>query len=383
MRIALAMLLLGAGCDQVWGLERSDASTVADAPTCFGKYGEGGTGLLRVCLEGEVRDMLDLPASINTDDPPNPACTLLVPQTDVAMTEVCVIAAREIRALGGVQLIGRRPVALVATESLTVGESAVLDVASHRSSFAGAHAMVPNCTPNVGMNGNNGGGGGAGGGFHGDGGRGGDAPGPATGAPGGPAVAVGVIRAGCSGSKGGGGNAAGGGAGGFGGGALYLIAGQQIDVSGTINASGASGAGGAKSNVGGGAGGGGGGSGGMIGLDAPVVLLRPGTRLVANGGAGGGGGGNMGANNSAGTNGGEAAVLVGNPPYLAQGGAGGTPGGAGGGDGGAIGPALPGGGTRGSPMGGAGGGGGAPGFILVYATTVEQSGARISPPLGP
>lgn len=203
MRTGLATLALLAGCDQVWGLSRE--KDPVDAATCFGKYGDGGAGLFRLCLESEPADSYEVPASIDTDDQPPPPCTHVVVQTDAARTEVCVIAAREIHARVGTTLHGRRPVVLLATETLTVDAGAVLDAGSHRGGLSGAHAMAAACTPSQGTNAPGGGGGGAGGGFQGPGGDGGNGAGAGIGAMGGAAVAVGVVRAGCAGSKGGGG----------------------------------------------------------------------------------------------------------------------------------------------------------------------------------
>ncbi len=75
--------------------------------------------------------------------------------------------------------------------------------------------------------------------------------------------------------------------GGAGGGALQIVAGEKILVSGTINFGGAGGVGGSSMCVRGG-GGAGGGSGGGILLEAPEVSVRG--ILAANGGGGGGGG---------------------------------------------------------------------------------------------
>src|SRR5438046_2495943 len=129
--------------------------------------------------------------------------------------------------------------------------------------------------------------GGAGGSFTGKGGNGGIAPG---GGNGGQSVngnaTVTTLRGGCSGQDG---NGNGKGTGGHGGGAVYLIAGNRIDITGPgINAAGEGGApGDGVMNVSSGAGGGG--SGGMIGFDAQTMTCS--SLILANGGGGGEGSG--------------------------------------------------------------------------------------------
>lgn len=385
MRRALATFALLAGCDRVWGLERSlDAFEQADARTCFGKFGENNLGLLEVCLDDvTIPDEYDVPASIDTDDPPAPACTKLIAQSDAPPTMVCVIAAKNMVVQRAVELHGDRPVVLIATETLIVRASGSLDASSRRGGLHGAGADTATCpAPKDGIGQTTAGSGGAGGAFGGAGARGGDTM---AGTPGGaqpPAIGLGAIRGGCPGGRGGNGAmAVAGGGGGIPGGAVYLIAGERIEITGSINASGMSGAGGARSPSAGGAGGGGGGSGGFIGLDAPHVELAANSALVANGGGGGGGGGGQLAMSTAGINGLEPVVIGGTSPFKGNGGGGGAANGGSGG-GGSAGTNVPLTGSSGVGGGGGGGGGGA-GQIVIYATKVENLGAHVTPPSGP
>ncbi|MBI4821730.1 MAG: hypothetical protein HY791_36050 [Deltaproteobacteria bacterium] len=84
--------------------------------------------------------------------------------------------------------------------------------------------------------------------------------------------------------------------GGGGGGAVQISAGQEVRISGSINASGGGGGWGRSGDSCNG--GGGGGSGGGILLEAPRVELSGATKIVANGGGGGSGGGTDNSGNS-------------------------------------------------------------------------------------
>ena len=382
MRALIACVVLLGGCDRVFGLAW-DAS-IYDAPTCFGKSGEQGAGLLRVCFTDVVADELTLPASISTDDPPSPACTQIVHQDDLLRTEVCVIAAHHLSVVNGVVLRGKRPVVLIGFEALTV--SSYLDASTHRGAgnMLGPAANDASCvtTANDGNDSNTGGSGAAGGSFQTLGGTGGMGSTSGTSQAGGVAAAaqpLSYIRGGCRGGKGGSGTGSvAPGPFGSSGGALYLISGDRLEITGAINASGGGGGGGTKSNVNGGsgAGGGGGGSGGLIGLDAPHIVLAATAQLVANGGGGGGGGGGMGAGNTGGQDGREPVVSGGTFPYVGAGGALGLPGGNDGGDGGVY-MLAPGKGKNAS--GGGGGGGGSVGYIAIYTTDLADAGALLSP----
>ena len=375
MKGLISLLALFAGCDQVWGLERG---ATKDANECFGR--SSGKGLLTLCTDKILEDEYILPQDVDTDDEPAPPCTEILTQGDTDHTEVCVIAADRIRVQGAPSLHGGRPVVLVARHTLIIEPGTAVDVATHRGAGnrEGAGAPRAACMVSNGGNGAGGGGGGAGGGFHGPSARGANATngGGNGGDPVG-AIALGGVRAGCAGGKGGTGSSSGG-AGGGGGGALYLIAGDRIEVSGTINASGAGGAGGTKPTTSGGGGGGGGGSGGLIGFDAPLVNIAVGTVLVANGGGAGGGGGAAGG--LGGIDGKDPVVFGGTFPFGAGGGNGGAPMGGTGGPGAAD-DNPPGIGQDSNA--GAGGGGGAAGYIVVFGDTIDDTNAVYSPPRGP
>jgi hypothetical protein len=302
-----------------------------------------------------------------------------VQQADADHTEICVIAANSIRVQGAPSLHGKRPVVLIARHALIVDPGTVIDVATHKAGKSGAGAPGATCTAvNGGSNAPAGGGGGAGGAFQGPSARGGNAAGNGGAAPG--AIALGGVRAGCPGGRGGNGTSSGG-LGGTGGGALYLIAGERIEVAGVINASGEGGGGGNKpTSLGAGGGGGGGGSGGLIGLDAPLVTIGLGAVLVANGGGGGGGGSSFAAGAESGMVGADPLVFGGTFPFKASGGGGGGTSGGTGGDGAAA--TQPPRNGQDSVAGG-GGAGGAVGYIVVYGETIDDTDAVFSPARGP
>ncbi len=382
---ALASVALLAGCDSMFGFNdsRPDAPTDAFVPVCLGKQGPGRSGLLEVCLDTPPAETRDLPATLDSEAAG--ACTTLVAQTDALHTEVCLVIARNLVVGTALELRGRYPIALVALDTLTI--SAEVSAASRRDTLVvGPGTPFPGCSF-AGRNGTNGvtstgGGGGAGGAFGGIGGVGGDA-GTAIGGDGAPAVPLSFLRGGCPGGRGGdgAGSNANNGNGGASGGGLYLIAGKEISVAATINASGMGGAGGARGlalDFGGG--GGGGGSGGLIGFDAPRVRLEATARLVANGGGGGGGGG-TGAGANAGVDGRDPDLASGAPPFGAAGGGPGLPGGNAGGGGAAAGIAAMSG--LNASNGGAGGGGGGVGHIAIFSAEVSDGGAVFSPAHAP
>lgn len=375
MRSVIAGLLLVAGCDRAFGLEREDA-----ARSCFGKSGNGA-GLLSVCLDTLPQEPAVLGGSVDTDA----ACDQVVVQDDGMGTEVCVIAGTTIDIGTGVEATGSRPLVLVATDRLTIASTGAIDVSSRRLlGTDGAGASVGSCSAlsQIGGSRNRGGAGGAGGSFGASGGNGGDgSTANPPNSPGGvalPAVLLTSVRGGCQGGRGGNGVSQKAGRAGDGGGAVYLIAGAAIEVGGSINASGEAGRGGGNDTSGnGGSGGGGGGSGGLIGLDAPVVGIASTARLVANG-AGGGGGGGTGGGAIDGMNGSQANVLTGTPPFLAPAGLGGTPGGSRGGSGGHRDSVEGGNGDNASFA--AGGGGGSVGYVQVFTTTPSIDPAAVISP---
>ena len=242
----------------------SDSQSAVDAAACF------GTGLVHLCLETPPTSPLMISTRLLLDTDSSPMCAS-VPNGN----KYCVIAGTTITLEARLRATGARPLVLIASDSIAV--SALVDVGSHRGDDPeiGAGADPASCSdanarPGVA-------GGGAGGSFVTEGGAGG-ASGGAGGLPGAATTAIVDLRGGCAGQSG---QGSGGGSGGHGGGAVYVIAGQRIDVIGAINAAGESGDGG----VGPMSGGGGAGAGGMIGLDAPTIM---GVGLIlANGGGGG------------------------------------------------------------------------------------------------
>lgn len=260
-----------------------------DARVCF------GVGLLgNLCLLTAPAGDKQLSTAINTDA--GGTCTQVLPQTGspTSAPELCVIAARTITVQGPVTVTGKRALVLIGADTVTVAASATLDASSTTANpqrvGGGANPGVCSKTSN-GTSSDNGAGGGAGGSLATRGGNGGPGnlnQGVAAGGTPGPAQpAPAVLLGGCPGGKGGDGQNNNGGTGGSGGGAVYLIAGSSITITGDVFASGAGGNG-MPSNAGQEQGGGGGGSGGMIGLDAPMIRIDG--RIVANGAAGAGGG---------------------------------------------------------------------------------------------
>ncbi len=321
--------------------------TPGDGGGCY------GTGLLKICLTNPA-PTLTLGSAIDTDT--EPSCLAAYPS-------VCAIGATELTVSTTVVATGSRPLVLVAADTLSI--AGTLDASSQRGGTSGAGSR-PACTMANGTANNTGAGGGAGGTFGGRGGNGGNGDNQNNNVAGGTSAPVAMqtmLVGGCGGSAGGAGGAAGG-AGGRSGGALYLIAGVQLQIPGHVFASGAGGDGGSNNS-----GGGGGGTGGMIGLDAPTVTVTG--SVVANGGGGGGGAGNGGG--GAGSPGTDGATT--NATTAAAGGIGG-----GGGTTGGVGTAgstLSGGSANSSPNGGGGGGGGA-GIIRVFPT--QPLGGMVSPP---
>ena len=355
-RPALLTFALLAGCQQVWGLERSidaalppDAApdAPADATNCY------GTGLVRLCLQAAPTGNFDAPA--NGELILDTSGAICQPHNGDASW--CVVAAETMTIRGTLRGRGSNPLVLVATRSITV--TGGIDVSSDNVSGAGGDPIV--CAGGLGGSAMNGGG--AGGTLGGAGGHGGI--GGISGNGGVPVQpsAVAGFRGGCHG-----GNGANVGPSGLGGGAVFLIAGESIAVTGVIDASGNGGRGGRGSITLPG-GGGGGGSGGMIGLDAPAITVSG--SVFANGGAGGEGGGQP--------SDGEAGAKPTMALTPAPGGTVGTIPGGDGGDG-AAGGVLTGMGGRAGTMsiGGGGGGGGGTGIIHVFP--MQSLGVNVSPP---
>jgi hypothetical protein len=338
-----------------------DSDICTDAGTsssmCFGHAYP--LGLLRVCLPALPTTTFASsgPISVNTN-----AVTMCqpLPQEDASAPQVCVIAATDIQLSGALRATGDLPLALVAIHTIQV--SASIDVASHfAQADHGAGAQV-NCSGMPGQLGTSDDGGGAGGSFGGAGGMGGKGASGTSGGMMGSTVSPQYTTGGCTGGDGGGFPASGG----LGGGAVYLIAGDAITISGKIDASGAGAAGAANYQ-----GGGGGGAGGLIGFDAPMVTFMPSALVFAQGGGGGQGGStNPGGNGFDPTD--TAAAIGGTNPNVCggNGGAGATV------QDGVMGLNGP---TMAVPCGGGGGGGGA-GFIELVSAMVVTNNVVLSPP---
>jgi hypothetical protein len=323
----------------------SDTSTSADNK-CY------GTGFGKVCFApaDAPAATLEINTALSTD---GSMCSTKV----VDAPPWCVIAATDLTLdAGTIAVTGSKPLVLVATGTLTV--NGMLDAASHRmpAQAGPGHDPAAMCDAGTPPTGN---GGGAGGSFGSVGGGGGDGNNQNNSGGTSGLVEGAAMRGGCLGQDGKAGAPADAGTGGFGGGAVYLIAGTEIIVSGAINASGASGSTGTNNKGGGGAGG----SGGLIGLDSQTVIATGGF-IFANGGGGGEGAsaGNPGDNGNESINGAPAQ------------GAGSHPGGDGG-AGAAQGATVGDGGNSGD---GGGGGGGGVGAIRLYQAT-SITGGTVSP----
>ncbi|MBA3454796.1 MAG: hypothetical protein H0T42_17040 [Deltaproteobacteria bacterium] len=319
-----------------------------DVDLCF-----GGSGGYRVCLPTMPTQPRVLTGTIDTT-----ACAggfVLAP--GVSAPDLCVLSGTDVSANGVVRVIGARPLAIVGIGNVTIGSTVTLDASSVAGGSRGAGANNPTCNSGgVAVTSESGGGGGAGGSFQSRGGAGGDGMG-ANGGTAGLTVIAGSVRGGCRGGAGGG---AAPGAGGDSGGAIYLVAGNRLQIDGRINVSGAGGQG----APGGKSGGGGGGSGGMIALHGAQIAIASGAQLWANGGGGGGGGGPS----SPGSDGGQAS----DP------GSGGAPGS---GDGaGGVGAIQLDGGGPGTPGGKGGGGGGGGVGVIENVAGGSLAPGTFSPP---
>lgn len=217
---------------------------------------------------------------INTDT--SPMCDEHNDKTEV----YCVVIAGDFTLTSNAVLRahGLKPLVLLSTGTISLQATARIDVSSRHAGPdpVGAGGDASTCLPGTPPIGSSGGYGGS---FQGHGGEGKAAAASQGGlAASGMPAAPQSLRGGCPGS-GGDPSTPPYGAGGDGGGAVALVAAKQIDLAGTIDASGAGGQGGSSPR----GGGGGGGSGGMIVLDAPMIVPGPDALLFANGGGGGGG----------------------------------------------------------------------------------------------
>jgi len=233
-----------------------DLAQVVDVPPgtpCTGTF-------VVVCTTPKPTDTLQLTGTIDTTS--DPRCVDGI----ASQANACTIVAGTIDVDGDLRVIGGRPLVLAAFDKLEVKQP--IDVASH-GTVTGAGANPTECEPGeapaTGF-------GGPGGSFGTQGGAGGTNVDPA------PVQLAPMLRGGCPGAAG---NP--GGAGGHGGGALALIAGTELAIEATINASGAGGRGGTSGS----GNGGGGGAGGMVILDAPTMIMSNEASVFANGGGGG------------------------------------------------------------------------------------------------
>lgn len=343
----VVLAIASSGCHRVFGL--GDVTLPIDAPECF------GTGLVKLCFPAPPAGTFDVAATVTATF----ATPAMVCESGVGDLGWCVIAADSMQIDGLLRVTGSVPLVLVAATRLSV--TGVIDVSSTDVEL-GAGGDDPRACASS-LSGGPLSGGGAGGSFGGQGGRGGDDGSGGQGATAAPAeTTISMLRGGCHGGNG----ASSGPSKGLGGGVVYLIAGGELQITGVLNASGGGGDLGPGGTTPGG--GGGGGAGGMIGLDAPSIMVTG--KVFANGGGGGGGGGNpsSGANGAAPTE----------PDQPALGGAGATITGGDGGNG-AFGttPTGTAGGVGQMTSGGGGGGGGA-GVIVVYP--MQTFGSNVAPP---
>lgn len=347
---------------------RSDASdspgseagsnVTIDARACF-----GSGSLYTLCLDTSPPTTDEtLTGDVNTDTDakclsPTPAMWIAANQPDS-----CIVVGQKLT-VTTVIAHGNRPLVLLASDAVILNG---LDVASKHGRNPGAGSQPCTVGGALPTSTANGGGGGAGGSFVTLGGSGGQGD-NGTNADGGtpvPLVVPGVLRGGCHGQVGAAaGSQAGGGEAGSGGGAVFIVAGNKITISGSVNASGG-GASGSPANKGGG---GGAGAGGMIVMFAPAITAL-GATIFANGGGGGAG--------SPGTNVGDTGAAATDPTAIMAQGAGGTAG-AGTGGAGSVSSSQPGNGTGGSGGHGGGGGGGSTGFIAANVTLA--GGPTVSP----
>jgi hypothetical protein len=329
-------VLAVAGCNQIIGIDQ-----LRGDETCRGT-------LANVCAHPLRGDLQLSSEGIDTDT--DPRCEV-VDQQVAGAPQLCVIGARNITLVNGVDATGSLPLVLFATGSIEIAGGAWLDVSSRFDHLGAGHdsrlCPPPLKSPTTGT-----GGGGSGGSFGTAGGHGGNGMSMATsgGQPAAAQMPVTAVRGGCFGDAGATGtsNAPGGTSGGV----AYLIAVTSIDLptDATIYASGAGGSAGGPGN----GGGGGGGSGGLVAFEAPMLTLAG---LVIAGGGGGGGGGAA----NAGTDGMDGATLFNG---RANGGTGATSGASGGA--GASDPNNDQPGNGGSTAFSGGGGGGGGGVVWLH-----------------
>ncbi len=349
-------LLCAEGVCRAPGVSCSDAATDAISPTatCAGSAaGPLGT----ICFDPPSAPTT-LSGSLDTDV--EGTCALRT----LGGVELCIVVVDQITS--DVQITGSRPIMLWSASTLSI--SGLVDVASGQTpARSGAGGNHVGCSPSSSMNGsidaaNEGASGGAGGSFGSNGGAGG----ASSLQPGGAAVPTAIaFHGGCLGGIGG--DQLDLQTAGHGGGGIYLVAHDQISISGRINASG----GGAFTPPSK-AGGAGGGSGGMIVIDAPAVEIQSGAVLLAIGGGGAAGG----SLTLAGAPGHDPTLTS---PFKAAPAAGPSCGGTGGGGSSGDGSDGQSGASTSSSGCSAGGGGGGDGVIAINLTAVI-AGAVVRPP---
>jgi hypothetical protein len=372
MRFVVICMLAGCGLSQKLDSSGDDGPP-ADACTTFSAQADTCAFAMGPALELSGTLEFSTTTGLLVDRVTSESVPVATRVIDTLADPIHAIVAANVTLAPGTTLraIGSHGFGIIATDSITIGAGALIDVSDNG---AGARTALCENGPTKGENDTGGAAGGGGAGFAAAGGPGGDGnsdaafglisdggrEGAALSAPDGP-------RGGCPGAPGGDGNEVGGN-GGRGGGAVWLAAGNRIDIvdGGGINAGGAGGGGGIRTESQGDAGGGGGGSGGVIWIEAPRV--RSAGFLAANGGGGGEG------------SGGDSSGAIGNTGPLAitraLGGTGASDSGAAGGAGGykfgeaGLVAAQP-------DRGGGGGGGGSVGFIRVVSA--DQTVAMSSP----
>jgi hypothetical protein len=359
----MALFMAGCGFSGTAGTSDGRIENYRDAPgtgidaaiatKCYG-MASGFWQAWQVCVGAVPTNSITLNQDIDTDAPTS-GCLGAQPAGWVEGGQLpsCFIVGGVVALpLGAtVHVHGTRALVVVADQTIDI--AGVLDGSSHRQGTAGPGIPADTCGAFMRMPATRGGGAGASfGTTAGDGGSGsdGDSHGGAA------AAALGTpdrLRAGCNGQTGGSST----GTAGLGGGAVYLLAGSAIQVTGAVRANGSGADGGALQSGGSGAG-----SGGMIVLYAPSITT---TMLMANGGGGASGG----DGSNAGAFGQDPAA----PTVSASGGSGG---GGSGGDGATLANS----GGNGSDSESSGGGGGGGGGVII-ANIPVPSAPTFSPPV--
>jgi hypothetical protein len=372
VRWLCALIALG-GCQTIFGLDHVglpsgdgglDAKVYLDAPpagiVCAGQMGAP----LHECAPEAMLQGLTYSINIDIDTDMDGMCSRVEPAQN-GQHELCLVLASDFTLAGNAKLTahGSRPLVVVAMGRMTI--AGTVDVSSHVG-VLGAAANDASCITVAGQGqGFNAAGGGPGGSFGSRGGAGGlDGNGVTLASPPVDPTTLAVVRGGCPGGAGGYDPEAQAAAGGDAGGAVYLMAGTSLTITGSVLANGRGGSVVKPMLMSSYPGGAGGGTGGLIMLDAPATTV---TGVVMANGGGGGAGGSDGA--SAGNPGADPGPAM---PTVAA--AGGTSTGDGTGGSGGAGSTLqlP---TQGGfgmsslgRDGGGGGGGGGQGVIRIFGS---------------